>query len=123
MHIKRSFIYLLLVFLSAPLLAEDREITIDVIEQESGVPEQLMNRIELPDEAVIDAREPARSGLEIANEAREKGQRQGAETAAEVRDVINLGREIPLPPELENIDLPQRGPIVPPPPSLPGGTE
>ena len=106
--------------LTASVWADEAEVTIDVIEEEKAEPEQLMNRIELPAEASIEVRENAEFGLETANDAREKGRRKGAEAAAEYRDFINLGREIPLPPGLEGNDFEKPGPQTPQPPVAPG---
>lgn len=119
MNIKVLWMACAFSLLATPAFAEEAEITIDIIEEESGAPGQLMNRIELPEAASIEASDNAQAGLDIANEAREKGRQQGAEAASEVRDVINLGREIPLPAELGGGDFQQPGPEAPQPPSPP----
>ncbi|MCK5886265.1 MULTISPECIES: hypothetical protein [Alcanivorax] len=120
MNIKMFWVACAFSLLASPAFAEEAEITIDIIEEESGDPAQLMNRIELPEAASMEASENSQSGLDAANDAREKGQQQGAEAAAEFRDVINLGREIPLPPELGGSDIQRPEPETPQPPSSPG---
>lgn len=121
MNIKAFFLASAFSLLATPVLAEEAEITIDIIEEESGGPEQLMNRIELPEAASFEAHENGQPGLDIANDARERGLDQAAESVSEVRDVINLGGEIPLPSDVQE-NLPQSSPEqpeLPTPPSVP----
>lgn len=119
MNIKAFWVACAFSLLAAPAFAEEAEITIDIIEEQSGDPGQLMNRIELPEAASIEAGKNSRFGLDAANDAREKGQQKGVDAATEFREVINLGREISLPEELSGSDMKQLGTEIPQPPSVP----
>lgn len=119
MNIKALWVVCAFSLLASPAFAEEAEITIDIIEEESGDPGQLMNRIELPEAASMEASENSRFGLDAANDAREKGLEQGADAATEFRDAVNLGREIPLPEDLGGSDIQQPETEIPP-PSVPG---
>ena len=120
MNIKAFWVVCAFSLLASPAFAEEAEITIDIIEEESGDPGQLMNRIELPEAASMEAGKNSRFGLDTANDARDKGMEQGADAATEFRDAINLGREIPLPEELGGSDIQQPGKEILQPPSVPG---
>ena len=74
----------LLGFVLVPLALADDTATITVVGADE-VPEQVVNRIELPDRAAVQARASA-SGLDTATRAREQGREAGQERAAEARE-------------------------------------
>lgn len=110
MNIKAFWVACAFFLLAGPAYAEEAEITIDIIEEQSGEPGQLMNRIELPEAAAIDAVEQSQFGLDAANDAREEVELQGQEAVSEFQDAVNLGGEISLPETLEGSDIQQTVP-------------
>lgn len=72
--------------LASPAIAQDEEITIDVLDQEDALPEQVTSEIRLPDAASDQARESAAEGLDTANEARDKHREFGQDRAREARE-------------------------------------
>lgn len=79
---------------ATPVLAQDDdgppenvppEDAIDVVD-ENTTPDEVMNRIELPEDASDTAREAAAFGLDTANEARERGRDFGQERAEQARE-------------------------------------
>jgi hypothetical protein len=71
---------------SAPALAQDDEVTIDVVTDQDSLPDEVTSEIELPTQASEAAQGNAGPGLDTANEAREKGREFGMERAAEARE-------------------------------------
>lgn len=70
---------------ATPVLAQGDEDTMDVMD-ESATPDEVMHRIELPEDASDTAREAAAFGLDTANEARERGRDFGQERAEQARE-------------------------------------
>lgn len=79
---------------ATPVLAQDDdgppenvppEDAMDVVD-ENATPDEVMNRIELPEDASDTAREASAFGLDTANDARERGRDFGQERADQARD-------------------------------------
>ncbi len=72
--------------LATPAMPQDAEITIDVLDQEDALPEQVTSEIRLPEAASDQARESAAEGLETGSDARDKRREFGQERAREARE-------------------------------------
>lgn len=71
---------------SPATLAQDDDLTLDVVESEDAGEDAVSADIMLPESAAPEAHENAAFGLETANDARKRGREFGRDRAAEARE-------------------------------------
>lgn len=97
---------------SSPVMADDAEVTIDIITDEEGGPEAFINRIELPDIASDFAVQKAELAEQVAEAVADQGERLHQEVMEEVQDTVRLdqGNTFPLEPDVDAFQPPVEQP-------------